>query len=328
MKLKSKATIAALASLSVAATVFATAMAQEAKKTVSPPQATKDDKAATIQKKPRNLDVEYVTFTSDESTHVSVFKTATVRDQEDGTTFRADDIVIKNRPLDEKPKPGDSGENQIATATGNMSVTDKQADITGEKCVTHFAKSKRLAVVTGNVVIQVKPKKDKDAPAAPAPVSLNNGKATLQEPSPSPGDEGASSARKNPATITCDKLEYQYAKDKKHALLTGNFKVVQKLADKTRTLTAEHAEWLGLEEKLILYPPVHAEDTKGMIADSMDIVTVLTKEGVEGISMKKGTAVVVVPDDDDDPPTKPTPANTPPANPTSPVKKPDPIKKP
>ena len=314
--------IRAASSIAIGATVYMTALAQDTKK-IADPQTGRDDKTVSTQKKPRNLDVEYVSFTSNESTHVSVFKTATVRDQEDGTVFKADDIVIKNRPLDEKPKPGDSAENQTATATGNMSVNDKQADITGEKCVTHFAKSKRLAVVTGSVVILVKPKKENNpqvAPAAPAPVTLNNGKATLQDPPSGAADEGATSARKYPATITCDKLEYQYAKDKKHALLTGNFKVVQKLSDKTRTLTAEHAEWLGLEEKLILYPPVHAEDTKGMIADSKEIVTVLTKEGVEGISMKKGTAVVVVQDDDDELPAKP--------NPAAPTKKPEPIKKP
>ena len=165
-------------------------------------------------------------------------------------------------------------------------------------------------MVTGSVVVVVKPKSDKPEPMAPAPVTLNPANGTATVDSPGKQDEGPSSARKYPATITCDKLEYEYAKEKKHAVLNGNFKVVQKLSDKTRTMTAEHAEWFGLEERLVLYPPVHAEDTKGMKADSKEIVTVLTKEGAEGLTMKKGMAIINVDDDDtpDAQPGKPNPA--------------------
>lgn len=309
-------------------------LAQDKKTPVLPPLVPKPDLAQTSQSKTqKQLQAVYESFQQDESTYTSFMKKATITDVEEGTVFKADEIKVKNRPAKEKPAPGDKEENQVATATGNMSVVDKQAEITGERCVTYFAKSKRLAVVTGNVVIIVKPKSSKpDAviPAAPAPVIVNqaNGKATLQDPQ-TPTDEGPSSARKYPATITCDKLEYEYAKDKKHALLTGNFKVVQMLSDKTRTMTAEHAEWFGLEEKVVLYPPVHVEDTKGMLADSKEIVVVMTKEGAEGLTMKKGMATINV-DDEDAPaaqPVKPSPIpdgkKTEPANPVNnPIKKP------
>jgi hypothetical protein len=253
---------------------------------------------------------KFLSITAEESVDNEATKTldaknAVVTDMEEGTVFKADLIHVNN-------KKGV----QTANATGNMSVTDKQADVTGEKAVVYFARSKRLAVVTGNVVILVKPKKDDAQPAAPAapstgpaPVSFQNGKPTV-EPKTGQEDESASDARKHPSTITCDKLEYEYAKSKKHAILTGHFKVVQKLSDRTRTLTADHADWYGLEDRLVLHPPVLSEDTKGQSGSSKeDDVIVFTKEGSEGVIMKKGTAIIKVDEDQDDTATPPKPDN-------------------
>jgi hypothetical protein len=131
----------------------------------------------------------------------------------------------------------------------------------------------------------------------PAPVKVNGNKATV-EPAPDDNDE---SARNYPAIITCDKAEYYYAKDKKHGILTGNFKVVQKLPKKTRTLTAEHGEWFGKDEKIILYPPVHLEDTEGTDFDPVGEVTLHTKEGEEKVSMPHGgTGKIVVKDEEEE----------------------------
>jgi lipopolysaccharide export system protein LptA len=199
---------------------------------------------------------------------------------------------------------------KVAEATGNLKMTDPQADATGDKVLLYYAKGKKILDLIGNVQITVKPK-DKSAksadpaaapgaqtkPVEPAPVKLDGNKATVQ-PAPDDGDD---SARKYPAIITCDKAEYHYAKDKKHGLLTGNFKIVQKLAKKTRTLTAEHGEWFGKEEKIILYPPVHFEDTEGTIFEPVGEVILFTKEGEEKISiLKGGKGHIVVKDDEED----------------------------
>jgi len=270
-----------------------------------PPAASKqaDKKTADTDKgaaKDKFLSITAEESVDNEATKTLDAKNAVVTDLEEGTVFKADLIHVNN-------KKGV----QTANATGNMSVTDKQADVTGEKAVVYFARSKRLAVVTGNVVILVKPKKDDAQPAAPtvpstgpAPVSFQNGKPVV-EPKTSQEDESASDARKHPSTITCDKLEYEYAKSKKHAVLTGHFKVVQKLTDKTRTLTADHADWYGLEDKVILHPPVHMEDTKGQSGISEKDVTVFTKEGSEGMLMGRGTFTIKVDDTDEEDTTTP-----------------------
>ena len=80
-----------------------------------------------------------------------------------------------------------------------------------------------------------------------------------------------------------------------------HFKVVQKLSDKTRTLTANHAEWFGLEDKVVLHGPVHVEDTKGLKADTKDEVVLFVKEGQERMLMKGGTATLPQDDDDEKP---------------------------
>jgi lipopolysaccharide export system protein LptA len=200
---------------------------------------------------------------------------------------------------------------KTAEATGNLKMADPQADATGEKAVVYYAKGKKTLTILGSVQITVKPK-DKSGKTGeagvssgaqsksidPAPVKVEGNKASVQQETKDNDDE---SARKYPAIITCDKFEYQYAKDKKHGILTGNFKVVQKLPKKTRTLTAEHGEWFGKEEKIILYPPVHFEDTDGTNFDPKGEVTVITKEGEESVSAAQGgKGQIVVKDEEED----------------------------
>jgi lipopolysaccharide export system protein LptA len=215
----------------------------------------------------------------------------------DDTIMRAD-IFTWN----EKTKTGE--------ATGNLSLNDPQADATGDKILLSYARSKRLLVLSGNVQIILKPKKEAPAhtgpnggqaasSAGPAPVRVENGKARVET---EPGVEShTGEARKYPITVTCDKLEYQYAKDKKHAKLTGNFKAVQKLKEKTRTLTAAWAEWFGLEDRVVLHPPVHMEDTKGLKADTKEPVTLFTKEGAESIRLQKSVITMPTEEEEEEP---------------------------
>ncbi len=283
-------------------------------------------KAANAQEnkdsKQRKLHIDYDELIADESNSYRDFKKATITDVDEGTVFKSDVLHVVDKPGAGKTAGPDS---QTATATGNLNVDDKQAHIVGDKAVIYFAKSKRIVVVTDNVVIDVKPKKDKDPSKAQSSATPQN-KTTEGNPAKSTAvnngqkpastadtnsDDGPGSAKKFPSKITCDKVEYEYAKTVKHAVLTGHFKAVQTLKDKTRTLTAEHAEWFGLEERVRLFPPVHVEDSKGMKADSEYEMDVFTKEGEEKLNMKKGMGEFLI-DDDDEPadPKKPTKSDT------------------
>src|ERR1051326_84576 len=112
------------------------------------------------QKKPKRLDILAASSNREEATSTTNLKSAVITDEEEGTQFRAEQMKIRDKKGVE-----------TMDATGNLIVTDKQADVTGEKVTVYFARSKRLAVVTGNVVIQVKPKSEQKEPKAPnAPV--------------------------------------------------------------------------------------------------------------------------------------------------------------
>jgi lipopolysaccharide export system protein LptA len=202
---------------------------------------------------------------------------------------------------------------KTAEGTGNLSLTDPEADATSDKADIFYHKAKKLMVLTGNVHLTLKPKdKKSDTPMQPMPVDVQGGKAQVQPSKPS--DDGRGETKRTPVLVTCDKLEYEYAKDKKHATLTGNLTTVQKLKDVTRTITAGRAETFGTKDEIVLHPPVHGTDTKGRIFDSKDsIVTIFTKEGDERIVGAKMTFRVPVTDDDDEPAAKPPakPAKTP-----------------
>lgn len=174
---------------------------------------------------------------------------------------------------------------ETVDVTGNPRMTDPQADGTCEKAFIEYGKSKKVATLTGNVTIIVKPKK-KDVPPGPMPVSLESGRAVAGQKK-----DDSDSPRNYPATITCDKAVYDYDKTKKHAVLSGNLKIVQKLKDKTRTCTADTADWYGKEEKIVLHKPVHFEDTEGTKMEPEGDVTIITKEGEESIETGAGSGI-------------------------------------
>jgi hypothetical protein len=75
-------------------------------------------------------------------------------------------------------------------------------------------------------------------------------------------------------------------------------------------VTADHADWYGLEDRVVLHPPVRVEDTKGQTGSSDEDVIVFTKEGNEAIIMKKGSINIRIPDEEkDDTTTPPQPDN-------------------
>lgn len=188
---------------------------------------------------------------------------------------------------------------RTARATGNLHMSDDQADGTAEQADIEYARSKKLIVLTGKVVLTLKPRKpaSKDQPSAE-----NAANGAADKASDEPG------LRDYPIEVTCDRVEYSYARAKRHAVLTGNLRAVQKLKDHTRTLTADRAEWFGAEEKAILYGPVRVEDTKGRKGETPEDVIIHTREGQESIKMRKG--VYTMPMEDEDKPQQQPPDRT------------------
>lgn len=196
-----------------------------------------------------------------------------------------------------------------AKATGNLQMSDPQADATATTADIFYAKAKKLIVLTGNVRIVLKPKRKEteDTTTGSAPPTAQGGKAAAQ-PKESAEDETTGSARRFPIDITCDKVEYQYAKEKKQAILTGNFRAVQKVDGVTRTITAAYAEWFGNEDRVLLHGPVRFEDTKGRITETKVDVTIFTKEGNERLSVPgPGTAQFPAEEEEEEQKTAPPP---------------------
>lgn len=184
---------------------------------------------------------------------------------------------------------------KIAHATGNLHMSDDRTEGTADRVDIEYQRDKRLMVLTGNVKLTLKPKKSGEATSADKENAGQGGAsskstATDSQTVAGSGDTSDESAhlRDYPIEVTCDRVEYEYARDKRHAVLTGNFRAVQKLKDYTRTLLAERAEWFGREERVVLKGPVKLEDTKGRKGESPEDVEVFTREGKEGIRLKKG----------------------------------------
>lgn len=181
---------------------------------------------------------------------------------------------------------------KTAHASGDLRMTDPQADAVGTEAEIQYARDKKLVILKGMVHLTLKPK-EKDGP--------QGGAAAAKDAGASEEDHSAAALRRYPVEITCDRLEYRYARDVKHAVLTGSFKAVQKLPDKTRTLLADKAEWFGVEEKIVLHGPVHWEDTKGQTGDTKSDVTVFTKEGDERLQTSRGKITMPVDEDEEKP---------------------------
>lgn len=242
---------------------------------------------------PRTWNIEAAAARFNDATGIGEARQVVVNDPEEGTVLHADLWQWNTKT-------------KTAKATGGLLLSDPQAEVTGERADIDYARAKRIAVLTGKVRITIKSKRSVEeapptAPPAPAPVTLQNGQATAQTPPAEEGEDSLREARRHPTVVTCDKVEYHYARNKRYALLTGNFKAVQQLPDKTRTLTAKQAEWFGLEDRLVLRGPVHVEDTKGMKGDTPDDVVVYTKEGEERMEMKgKFSGVYPVEEEEDE----------------------------
>lgn len=224
----------------------------------------------------RQLEIQFDQAEEDENRSIGVYTNATITD---GSTVIHCAKAILHR------------KDHILDVTGNVTISNPQADVSGDNGTVDYTTQARTATLSGNVVMTIKPKKENETKA--------------KQPTPSSGSNDNARIRNYPLEVHCDKIVYEYGKDKKHALLTGDFHIIQKLPDKIRNLTADHAEWIGLEDKVILYPPVHVQDDKGFQGDTNEQVVILTGKGNDTIKLGKGKAIIPIKEEENPLPSGP-----------------------
>ncbi len=185
-------------------------------------------------------------------------------------------------------------ETKFLQATGNLVLDTKKYHITGGKADVDNGK-KKLAIITENVVIVMKPSEKKEA--APTPKEGSEKDASLSD------EKGKG------VLITCDRVESQYKK--KYIKMFGNLVFKQKVKKKNgteieRILFAEHAEYDDKLEVLHLFKPVRGEDTDGQKAKFDTDVFVGTKEGEETLYSSGKMELRMVQEEDEDEDTKET----------------------
>ena len=162
---------------------------------------------------------------------------------------------------------------------GNLVMDDPKHHVTGSKADVDDVK--KIAIITENVVMVVKPAPDKDS-AKP--------------------DADLNSERKQGIVITCDYVKDYYKR--KFTILRGHLVFRQKIKKKDgstleRVLTAEHAEYNGETDKMLLFTPVKGHDSDGQTTEFEKDVLLGTKEGEETLETKGRTKAIFIIDDAD-----------------------------
>ena len=181
---------------------------------------------------------------------------------------------------------------EILDADSHLVMDDPQRHVTGDK--SHVDRGKALLVATGNVVLTMKP--EATAPGADK-------------------GENVAGAKKQGGVITCDQVDSYYKR--KFNILRGHLTFKQHIlrpgkAPLDRTVTAEHAEYDGKKEILVLFAPVKGEDSDGSKFNSdKNPVTIGTKSGAERIEGVQGVLVFTTPEETDTDDSTPLPSAPP-----------------
>ena len=159
---------------------------------------------------------------------------------------------------------------RTANASGSLKIYDDQNTITGDLCTVNFKEKK--SSITGNVRIVAKPKQDKT------------------------DSKSLKSELKDETIITCEKVDYYY-KEKK-AVIPSRLTAVQK----TRTITADSATYLGNDEIIQLVGNVKGNDEKEKHTFSAPKVTISLKESDQWMEAEKATGSFYVKDEEEEAP--------------------------
>lgn len=190
-------------------------------------------------------------------------------------------------------------------AEGDLIMDDSKHHVIGDKANVDTS-AKKIAIITGNVVINLKPKAEPTAPQPNNAVPLAPVEPPQEAGKPKE-NETVASARGKGVTIFCDKVESYYSSKKKYVKIFGKtVKFTQKIVKKDgteveRTVIAEHAEYSGLTDKLQLFAPVKATDTDGQEFNFSGDVWIDTKEGAEAMKSKeKFKGIIRVKEEEDE----------------------------
>lgn len=217
-------------------------------------------------------------------------------------------------------------------AEGHLVLDDLKHHVTGDKATVDNSR-KKLAIITGHVVLVLKPESEAQGSPPPGAVKGAVGLAPIEVPGKTPPPteekEDAGAIRRHGVTATCDRLEDYYRR--KFAILRGNVVFTQKYTDKDgkqieRTATAEHAEYNGKTEVLVLFAPVEMHDNQGQEFHFDQNLTIHTKKGEEQISSQGKLQGKIHVDEEDEggeeegeapsAPATPTPSQPAPPSPT------------
>jgi lipopolysaccharide export system protein LptA len=190
----------------------------------------------------------YVTYDAGFSRWLNAPKTV---EMSQGVNFQQGDAVLKTEAavvtLDEQQRA------RSAKSLAPVHLFDPQNDLTAKRGAIDF--TKRVATLADNIVLTVKPA---------AKAAKPNG--------------GLRSRYKDPATITCESIVYDYKKKVAH--VPGALTVHQK----DRVVTADSAEYDGNGQVVTLLGHVHGRDKDGNVIETSKLVMVI-KEGAESITI-------------------------------------------
>jgi lipopolysaccharide assembly outer membrane protein LptD (OstA) len=145
---------------------------------------------------------------------------------------------------------------QIAKSPGPLTITDPDNDIAGAFGVAYL--KERRGILEGSVKLVTKPKQK-------------------------PGASEKSSQWRDPATVTCDTVEYLYKQ--KQATASGHLKMVQK----DRTINADKAVYQVKDEIVTLTGNVKGSDEQGQTISAGGKITVSMKDGDEWMEIEQAT---------------------------------------
>jgi len=190
-------------------------------------------------------------------------------------TYKEEDMVVTGA------KAHYNKNTKVLDADGNLVLDDPKHHVTGDKAHVDNSRKGKLAIITGSVIIVLKPK-DKPVDAPANDVADEKGKG---------------------GTITCDRVDDYYKKE--FVILSGHLTFKQKIAKKDghmveRTLTADHAEYDGKNDKMHLFAPVDVKDTENQEAHFQKDVYVGTKEGEETLKSDGPAKFIFLVDEDKD----------------------------
>lgn len=238
--MRDKKTIVISFSLALSALFLGRSMfAQESKTPAKPAEA------ASKPEEKKNYSVVNVTAKSsqgdygDKKTLLLKIATFTIED----TIINSDEVIYDKNA-------------QTAVSPSVLKISNPECDVKGSKGITYF--KKKMGVVEGNVVMLFKPKKEDQPPA-----DTNKG-----------DDEFSADKFRQPTNITCDKMEYFYAKKIANATGSVVFKQPKRVAYSDKAVYDQNKELLTLTGN------VHGSDENGTFKSGKP-VTISLKRGSE-----------------------------------------------